>query len=367
MTAIPVAQASVGAREEKYVVDALASGWLSGNGPYVDRFEAEWARLCGARHAIAVASGTAALQLLLLALGVTTGDEVIVPALTFAAVANAVRHCGAVPVVVDVDAGSWCISPAAIRERADGEHRRRHRGTRLRTPGRHAGDLQGRRPRGLWVIEDGAEAHLATSRGVPVGNLATGAAFSFFGNKIVTTGEGGAVTTDDRELAAAARALSRQGVGERDDRYRPSRIGLGLRMGNLAAAVGCAQLERVDDLVDHRRAAVARYEAELRDVAGISFQPVEPHVVVAPWAFSVLVEPAGLGCSRDDLARALAGRGIETRALFPPLGSLPAARPARHPTPVADRLADTGLSLPLFAEISERQIERVVAAIRGTR
>ncbi|HEV7527243.1 MAG TPA: DegT/DnrJ/EryC1/StrS family aminotransferase [Acidimicrobiia bacterium] len=367
MMAIPVSQASVGELEEKYALDALDSGWLSGNGPYVERFENEWSRLCATKYAVAVASGTAALHLLLLALAVRPGDEVIVPALTFVAVANAIRHAGGVPVVVDVDAATWCLSPdavaAAITARTVGV-------VAVHAYG-HPADMDTinvlARRAGLWVVEDGAEAHLARYRGRPVGGLGVGAAFSFFGNKIVTTGEGGAVTTDDADLAHAVRALSRQGVGSGDDRYAPSVVGLGLKLGNLAAAVGCAQLERADDLLARRRAAAARYVEGLFGVPNISFQPVAPSVVAAPWLFSILVDAPNRESARDDLARTLSCHGIETRNLFPPLGSLAAARPARHDTPVARDLATRGLSLPLFAGIEEHQIDRVVETIARTR
>ena len=357
---IPVARASIGALEEKYVLDALQSGWVSGNGPYVERFEHEWALRCGTKHAVAVSSGTAALQLLMLALGVSPGDEIIVPALTFAAVANAVCHAGAVPIVVDVDLSTWCISPTAIAAAIT-----------AKTVGviavhayGHPADMNAIATVadrfGLWVAEDGAQAHLATYHDAPVGGLSMGAAFSFFANKIVTMGEGGAVTVDDDDLAATVRALRHHGVASGDDRYSPSLPGFGLRMGNLAAAVGCAQLERVDQLLIERRSAIARYEHELRALDGISLQPVAPSVVAAPWLLSVLVESHDDANERDAIARALTRARIESRNLFPPLGTLPVGRAGGHAAPIATRLAREGLSLPLFAGIDERDIDRVV-------
>ncbi|MDQ1435613.1 MAG: perosamine synthetase [Actinomycetota bacterium] len=362
-----MARASIGALEEEYVLDALQSGWVSGNGPYVERFEHEWSLRCGTRHAVAVSSGTAALQLLLLAQGVAPGDEIVVPALTFAAVANAVRHTGAVPVVVDVDASTWCLSTAAIGAAITS----RTVGVIAVHAYGHSADMNAIATIadhfGLWVMEDGAEAHFATYHGAPVGGLAAGAAFSFFGNKIITTGEGGAVTTDDDDLAETVRALRHHGIAAGDDRYSPSLVGLGLRMGNLAAAVGCAQLERAEHLLAERRAAVAHYEHELRHLDGISLQPVAPSVVAAPWLFSVLVDSHGDESARDTVARALAGDGIESRNLFPPLGTLAVGRARGHASPVATRLARDGLSLPLFAGIEERDICRIVETIRQTR
>jgi perosamine synthetase len=364
MMRVPLARVDVGELERRYVLDALESGWLSGNGPYVERFESAWAQRCETRHAVAVASGTAALHLLLLAHGVGHGDEVIVPAMTYAAVANAVHHTGAVPVVVDVEPATWCLSPtavvAAITSRTVGVIAVHAYG--------HPADMSAicavAERAGLWVLEDGAEAHLATCHGAIVGGLGAAAAFSFFGNKIVTTGEGGAVTTNDDRLAEAVRALARQGVRSEDDRYRPSLVGLGLRLGNLAAAAGCAQIDRIDELVERRRRASARYQSDLGDVAGITMQPVAPWATRAPWLFSIVVDDAAFGRSRDELHHDLANAGIESRPLFPPLGGLPNAEPTPHACPIATHLAGAGLSLPLFAGIDDHELARIIELVR---
>jgi perosamine synthetase len=365
MKSIPVSRASIGPLEREYVLDAVESGWISGQGPYVERFENDWARVCGTTHAAAVSSGTAALHLLLLALSVQRGDEVIVPALTYAAVANAVLHAGGVPIVVDIDPATWCLSSdavaAAITPRSAGI-------VAVHSYG-HPADMSEitalARRNGLWVIEDGAQAHLGRYRGQPVGGLASGAAFSFFANKVVTTGEGGAVTTNDAELIRRVKALRHQGVTASDDRYRPSLAGLGLRMGNLAAAIGCAQVARVDELIAKRRAIVACYEHLLVTPDLIEAQPRSPWAETSPWLYSILLRPGRAGWTPGAVSEALAERGIETRPLFPPLSSLPACAGSGGDCPEARRLSAQGISLPLYPELEPGDIAYITATIRS--
>jgi perosamine synthetase len=357
---IPVSKPSITIVEERSVRDAVRAGVVSGSGEIVERFERQWAAMCGTEHAVAVSSGTAALHLVLLGMGVRPGDEVVVPALTYVAVANAVRHAGAVPVVADVCAKTWCLDPVALGEAISPRtvgvipvHAYGH-------PAAMAEISEVARTRGLWVVEDGAEAHLARCDGRVVGGLANAAAFSFYANKILTTGEGGAVTTSDAALADRVRALRNQGVlPGRDDRYSPSLIGLGQRMSGLAAALGCAQLTRAAELTARRSAAVQCYRAHLPGVTGVSEQPVAPGAVPAPWLFSLLLDRT---TDRVSVAADLLRRGIETRPLFPPLNTVPAAT-QRDATPVAATLSRHGISLPLFPDLTEADIAYVVDAL----
>ena len=211
----PVAVPDLAGNEERYVVEAIRSSWISSTGRFLDRFEQEFAAACGARHALAVSNGTVALHLALLGLGAGPGDEVLVPSLTYIATANAVRYVGAEPVFVDVDPGTWCIDPGRLAA-----------GLTPHTRGIVAVDLYGHpadmdainafaAKHGLWVVEDAAEAHFARYRGRPVGSLARISTFSFYGNKILTSGEGGAVTLDDDELAARLKMIRGQGMRAR--------------------------------------------------------------------------------------------------------------------------------------------------------
>jgi perosamine synthetase len=369
---VPVSAPSITSLEEAYAADAVASSRISGSGPYVERFEQAWAERCGVAHAVAVSSGTAALHVLLLAHDVGRGDEVIVPALTYAAVANAVVHTGAVPVVGDVEWETWCLAPASVEalitQRTVGiiaVHAYGH-------PADMAAILAVAKRHGLWVIEDGSQAHLAQWSGQVVGGLADGGAFSFFGNKILTAGEGGAVTVQSDVIADRVRALRNQGVRTGvDDRYAPSLIGHNFRMSNVAAAIAFAQVGRADELVSRRRQLLSRYVAALSGAPGLTLQPEAVWASPSPWLFSILLDadaaPLGPIAITDRLAR----NGIETRPMFPPLNALPTAPKARRLSPVARAISETGLSLPLFADMKPDDVDRiadiVVAAPRAPR
>ncbi len=236
---IPVASTDLGGNEERYVVDAIRSSWISSTGPYLSRFEREYAAACGASSAVAVCNGTVALHLALLGLDVRPGDEVLVPSLTYVATANAVRYVGAEPVFVDVDRETWCLDPAQIEAAIT----RRTKGIIVVHLLGHPADMDRinhiAAVNGLWVVEDAAEAPLATYKGRVVGGLAKMATFSFFGNKILTCGEGGAITLNDPQLDTRLRILRGQGMDPQRRYYFPV-TGYNFRLTNVAAAILCA-------------------------------------------------------------------------------------------------------------------------------
>jgi len=366
---IAVATPDLGGNEEAYVVEAIRSGWVSSSGEFVERLEREFASACGTRHAVACSSGTAALHLSLATLGVSRGDEVIVPATTFVATANAVRFCGATPVFVDVDPETWCLDPrgvaAAVGPRTVGI-------VPVHLLG-HPADMDAiaaiARRHGLWVVEDAAEATFATYRGRPVGSLADAATFSFYGNKIVTSGEGGAVTFSRDDLARRMRMLRGHGM-DPARRYHCPIVGFNYRMSNLTAALACAQFERRDALLARRRAIVRLYEARLRTQPGLEQRIDAPWAGVSPWLVGVVVDHARFGLDRDGLAGALAARGIETRPLFPPLHRLrpyrrSAARRGITSLPVAERLGAAGLMLPTHPLMTDDDVAFVCDAIEA--
>ena len=245
---IAVAAPTLNGNEKRYVLECLETTWISSIGRFITEFERGFARFCGVEHAIAVSNGTNALHLALVALGVTSGDEVIVPSLTYVATANAVTYCGAKPVLVDCDPRTLNIDPAAIAGKITAH-------TKGIIPVHlygHPADMDPiisvAREHGLFVLEDAAEAHGAEYKGRRVGGLGNCAAFSFFGNKIMTTGEGGMVTTNDSALAAKLRLYRGQGL-DPGRRYWHPVIGYNYRMTNIAAALGLAQLEQVDELM----------------------------------------------------------------------------------------------------------------------
>lgn len=367
---IPLAMPDLTGREEEYALDAIRSSWISSTGPYVRRFESEFAAMCGTRTAISVCNGTVALHLALLAFDVRPGDEVIVPSLTYVATANAVRYVGGEPVFVDVDPATWCLDPEAIEAKIT----RKTRGIIPVHLYGHPADMDRINEiaavHGLWVVEDAAEAHLAKYKGRPAGSLAPMATFSFYGNKIFTSGEGGALTMSSTHLELRTRTLRGQGV-DPNRRYFFPITGYNFRLTNLACALLVAQLERANELVDKRRAVFAQYRRALQDVPGIGFQPCAGWAEPAPWLFCITVDAAEFGLSRDELADALAGDGIETRPFFIPLHTLPPfraeARLRGDELPVTERLAASGLNLPTHSRMTESDVEAVASAIRARR
>jgi perosamine synthetase len=367
---IPVASADLGGNEEAYVVDAVRSSWISSTGPYLQRFEQAFAAACGCTTTIAVCNGTVALHLALLGMDVRPGDEVLVPSLTYVATANAVRYVGGEPVFVDVDPATWCIDPARLEDAIT----RRTRGIIVVHLLGHPADMdrinQIAAIHGLWVIEDAAEAVFARYKGRPVGSLGEVATFSFFGNKLITCGEGGALTLSDERLATRLRALRGQGMDPTRRYYFPI-TGYNFRLTNVAAALLCAQMERREAILNVRRGIFDRYHALLRDIPGVELQPVAPWADISPWMYAVSIDAAAFGATRDEVIAHLAERGIETRPMFIPLHRLP---PFRHESlgrgehlPVTDRLGASGLMLPTYNRLSEADQARIVEALAEVR
>jgi perosamine synthetase len=358
---IPVAAPVLNGNEKAYVMDCLDSTWISSSGQYLDRFEAAFAEFCGVKHAVACSNGTTALHLALLALGVGPGDEVIVPTLTFVATANAVAYCGARPVFVDAEPDTWAIDPAAIEARVTA----RTKGIIAVHLFGHPADMDAigviARRRGLFLLEDAAQAHGAEHRGRRAGSLGDVATFSFFGNKIVTTGEGGMVTTDDDGLAGRMRLLRTHGMDPHRRYWHPV-IGFNYRMTNVAAAIGLAQLERVDWQLERRQEIAAWYRAALEHTGAVTLQGERAWARHVWWMFSVLVNAAD---DRDLVMEALRRRGIETRPVVHPLHTLP---PYREDTrgqafPVAEAIASRGINLPTWAGLTREQVGTVVDAL----
>jgi perosamine synthetase len=369
---IPVSAPDLSGNEAAYVAQAVQSGWVSSSGSFVDRFEREFAAVCGTTHSLACSSGTSALHLAVAAFGARRGDEVIVPSTTFIATANAVRLCGATPVFVDVDPDTWCLDPRGVAEAVTPR-------TRGIVPVHllgHPADMDALNAiaahHGLWVIEDAAEATFARYRGRPVGSLGHAAAFSFFGNKIITSGEGGAVTFSGDGLDTRMRMLRGHGM-DPERKYHFPVAGFNYRMSNLTAALACAQLERWQELMVRRRSVHAVYADMLGSVSGVVCRRDAAWADAVPWLFTVLVDRDVFGIDRDGLAAALAVRGVETRPMFPPVHGMPPYRRsfARRQVslPVAELLGATGLMLPVHPQMTEDEAvfvcEAVVAAGRS--
>jgi len=356
-------------REEEYVVDAIRSSWISSSGKYLQRFETDFASACNTDAALGVSNGTVALHLALLALDVRPGDEVLVPSLTYIATANAVRYVGAEPVFVDVDPATWCIDPAKLESAIT----RRTRGVIAVHLYGHPADMDAinhlAAVHGLWVVEDAAEAHFATYKGRVAGSLARCATFSFYGNKILTSGEGGAVTVSDPHLELRMRTLRGQGVDPHRRYYFPV-TGYNFRMTNIAAALLCAQLERKEVIVAKRRQIYQWYRERLNNITGLGFQPVAEWATITPWLMCLLIED-DFGRSRDDVMALLGQAGIDTRPFFIPLHTLPPFRQEslarREELPITMHLAAHGVNLPTYPALTEDDVDFICDALMSCR
>jgi perosamine synthetase len=357
---LPVAAPNLDGNEEKYVADAIRSSWISSGGPYLNRFEGEFAELCDTRHAIAVSNGTVALHLALVALDLGPGDEVIVPSLTYIASVNAIRYVGATPVFVDVDPVTWCLDVAAV---ADAMTERTRAVVAVHLYGQPA-DMDGLRdicmPRDIRIVEDAAEAPMASYHGRPTGGLGDVGTFSFYGNKLLTSGEGGAVTVDDGAIASRLRLLRGQGM-DPDRRYWFPVIGFNYRLTNVAAALLCAQLERRLEFLDERRCIYRRYTDRLAGAPGITLQSDVDGTTRSPWLYSILVDEERFGSSRDHLVAQLGAAGIETRPFFVPIHRLPPyeGSQVRGAMAVTERLSAQGLNLPTFVGLRLDDVDLV--------
>jgi perosamine synthetase len=362
-----VAETKLDGNERRYLNECLDSNWISSQGAFVERFEAAFAPQAGCAFAVACSSGTAALHLTLASLGIGPGDEVIVPTFAMIAVANSVRYTGATVALADVEPSYFNIDPgsveAAITPRTRAlivVHTYGHPAQmgRLR-------DLAGMHR--LHLIEDAAEAHGAELGGARVGGLGIAGTFSFYANKIITTGEGGMVTTNDAALATTMRRLRGHAFSS-DVHFFHEHVGYNYRMSNLQAAVGLAQTERFPAAAAARRRLREAYEDRLRAIPGLSLPTEAAEARSAFWVYHVRVGRA-FGCSRDALRDELARRGIETRTFFIPIHLQPPYSPRFYGRrfPVAENLCRDGLYLPSSEALGEHDIDWICAQIAGIR
>jgi perosamine synthetase len=359
---IPVAAPLLDGNERKYVMECLDTTWISSGGRFIGEFEAEVARVCGARFGVATNNGTTALHLALAALGIGPGDEVIMPSLTYIATANTVRYCGGTPVFVDSETDTFNLDPAQIEARITSR-------TKAILPVHlygHPADMDPimeiAKRRGLIVVEDAAEALGALYKDRHVGSIGTCAAFSFFGNKMITTGEGGMIVHSDEALDAQMRLLRSQGMDPKRRYWHPV-IGFNYRMTNVAAAIGLGQVERVERHLAARRRVAAWYDKHLASIGELVRRPITRNWARhAYWMYTILLEPR-VRADRDDIMRKLAQHGIETRPVFYPMHQMPPYHEPDGKYPVADHLAARGMNLPTHAQLTEDDVVRVARAL----
>jgi pyridoxal phosphate-dependent aminotransferase EpsN len=369
MTRVYLSVPHMGDSEERYVREAFASNWLSTVGPNIEAFERAFADRIG-RPAAALSSGTAAMHLGLRLLGVGPGDEVLVSDFTFVASVNPIRYLGASPVFVDCDSETWMMSPALLAEALEDRVRRGRRPRAvvavhlygqsadmdpiLEACGRHD----------VPVLEDAAEAVGTLYKGRPAGSLGAVGAFSFNGNKIITTTSGGMLVAQRQDWLDKARFWSTQ-ARDPGVAYHHTEMGYNYRISNVLAGIGRGQLEVLDERIRQRRAVAFRYRDGFADLHGISLMPQAPYGFHTNWLSCFLVDPPAFGASRDDILRALQALDIEARPLWKPMHLQPLyARCDRYGGEVAARIFEQGLCLPSSSSLAPADQDLVIETVR---
>jgi perosamine synthetase len=374
---IPLCVPHMGGNEGDYVQACIETNFVSSVGSFVTRFEQSLADYVGSLHAVAVVNGTAALHVALLTCGVQPDDEVLVSTLSFIAPANAIRYAGAWPVFVDAEPSYWQMDVARVADflaadcgRVGGELRNRRTGRRVSAimPVHILGHpvdmdplLELAREYGLAVVEDATESVGARYRGRMLGTLGDAGCFSFNGNKLITTGGGGMVVTNREEIGARTRYLTTQA---KDDpiEFVHGAVGFNYRLTNVQAALGCAQMERIDEHIAAKRRIAARYERELAGLPGVTPMPHAPWAESVDWLYTVGIRGQD-GVGSRPILHALDQAGIQTRPLWQPLHLSPAHRPNDARCPVAEEIQREALSLPCSVGLTDDEQTRVIRAV----
>jgi perosamine synthetase len=358
---IPIMEPWLDQQEIDLVMDCLKSGWISSQGKYIAEFEEAFSGFCGSRFGVATSNGTTALHLALLTLGIGPGDEVIVPALSFIATANVVVYTGAKPVFADVDEKTWTLDPSGLRPLITDR-------TKAIIPVHLYGHPADMGPivklaeeYHLWVIEDAAEAHGAEYNGSKVGSLGHMGCFSFYGNKIISTGEGGMIVTDNPEWVDKARILRDHGMSKERKYWHPV-LGYNFRMTNIQAAIGLGQMNKIERIIDQKRRIAQTYARGLEGVKGIVLPPEESWGKSVFWLYSILIRPE-TGKKRDDLIEYLHRFQVASRPVFFPMPDMPFYAAGDH-FPAAQKISEQGISLPSGSALTPEQIHTIVELIR---
>ena len=355
---IALAKPELGLRELEFATEAIQSGQISGSGKFINQMEKNLASYTGREYCVAVANGTVALHLALLALEIGAGDEVIIPDFGYVAFANAVLYVGAIPIMVDIEADSWGMDPLEVRKHITS----RTKALIIVHNYGLAGDIQSlieiAQEFDLKLIEDAAEALCGEYRGKKLGSLGDISTFSFFGNKILTSGEGGAILTNRVELDVKIRLLRGQGMDPKR-RYWFSELGYNYRLSNLQASVFCAQFEKLDEFSQKRKLLFTRYEEIIKSIGTSLFKSNDSY---APWLFTFLLNE---GLDRDDFMHFLEKQGIETRPAFPAIHLLPEYQKYSKSEYIeSTTVSNRGVSLPTFAGMSEAEFSYIEEAIK---
>lgn len=363
---IPVNEPIITAEAKKFVNEALDSGWVSSAGKYIEEFEREFAKFIGVKHAITTTNGTTALHLALASLDIKEGDEVIVPTFTMVASVDAILYTGATPVFIDCEPDTFCMDVSQLEKKITKK-------TKAIMPVHIYGHpvdmdplLEIAKKYDLSVVEDAAEVHGATYKGKMCGSMGHMNAFSFYGNKIITTGEGGMVVTNNDELAARARTLKDLAHSPKK-RFWHEEIGYNYRMTNMQAALGLGQLQHVHEFVEKKQWMAREYEKGIKAIKGIKVPTTKEYATNVYWMYAILVDDQ-FPMTKDELRAALIEKGIDTRDFFYSVASMPLGKPYvknSETFPVAEDIEKRGLYLPSGLAITQEQINYVCESIHA--
>lgn len=358
---IPILEPNLGDEELNNVIEAVESGWVSSKGKFINEFEENFAKYHGMNGSIATSNGTVALHLALNALGVDKGDEVIAPVLTFAATVNSILYCNATPVLVDSHPDYWCIDPEKIEEKIT-------KNTKAIIPVHLYGHpcnmkwiMDIAEDNDLFVIEDAAEAHGAEYKGKKVGTFGDISCFSFYGNKIMTTGEGGICLSDNEDLIEKMKILRDHGMNP-NKRYWHDIIGFNYRMTNLQAAVGVAQLNKLDNFLDKKRSIAALYAKNLKQLeedGKIILHPEMGWVKSSFWIYSILIKD---NTKRDELMELLKNDNIDSRPFFYPINTMPPYK-TKEKFIIAEDISKKGISIPSSTTLTNEEVNYISTSL----
>ncbi len=358
---IPFCEPNLEGNELKYVTDCIRSGWVSSKGDYVKRFEQKFINFCGAKFATSVSSGTSALHLALESLEIKKGSEIILPNITFVSPANMVKYAGFNPIFVDCGPKTWTMDPSKIEKKITEK-------TKAIIPVHLYGQscnmdpiMEIARKHNLYVIEDTAQAMGAEYKGKKVGTIGTLGCFSFYTNKMITTGEGGMVVTNQKSLIEKIDYLKNHAM-QPERRHWFEDLGFNARMANIPAALGLAQLERIDEFIEIKRKNAEYYDQLLKGVKGIRLPVDEPWAKNIYWLYSILIEPE-FPISKDGLISKLNEENIQAIPFYYPLNELPLYK-TNEEFKISKRFSETGITLPSSTKLTKQDIEKIVGEIK---
>lgn len=359
---IPVAQPHLLGNESKYLQECIEENWISSSGRFISSFEESFKSYLNVKHALTVSNGTTALHLALVALGIGHGDEVIIPSLTFIATANAVKYTGATPVFVDVEMDTWNLNPDLLSSVYTEKTKAIIVVHLYGQPAKLDQISSFAKSKGIYLVEDAAEAQGAEFKEKRVGAFGDIATFSFFGNKIITTGEGGMLVTNNKAFYHSAKLFRDHGMSTQK-RYWHDVVGYNYRMTNLQAAVGFAQMEKIESIIQKKIDIAGEYEKNLSGNPNITLPPKNDWSKNVFWLYTILINIPKDRSFRDELLNHLNDFGIESRPVFYPIHEMPPYR-TNHQLPNTKIISENGISLPSFPSLTNDAIRKICSEIK---